>query len=413
MAATSSKKPTARKTAPRAASKAKSKAPAKKPATKAKKLPPAPIKPPVSRADAPIVLGLEAKSSAERMEAARRAEAQGRKASPAVATALTAALQRPDAATRKAVLTALVALGPAAEPALPFLVEQVRGSAPLAVRGALAVALVKLDTPHTPAALGVLAETLQGAGASDGGLVADVLGLVQALGPLAAPLLPALLQRLQKASAHAASALLSAIRAIGPLATPAIRDALLAGEKSQGEALVHLVDAFNRSEDTLALGELVHAPALPVRLAAIAAIGRRRAREGLPDLLKALQDSSRDVAAASVTALRTFEPSRLQPVVAAFLTRLRQDPPEQRNRAVVTLSELGIAAFDEIGPLLLDGLADAEVSTRARAARGLEALAIEGRAALPRLRAQRKDPHEAVRAAVEAAIIAIEQKSPK
>ena len=144
MAATSSKKPAAKKAAPRAASKGKPKLPAKKPAAKGKKLPPAPVKPPVSRADAPIVLGLEAKSSAERLEAARRAEAQGRKASPAVATALTEALQRPDAATRKAVLAALVALGPAAEPALPFLVEQVRGSAPLPVRGALAVALAAL-----------------------------------------------------------------------------------------------------------------------------------------------------------------------------------------------------------------------------------------------------------------------------
>lgn len=412
MAATS-KKPKARTAA---AQKAKKPTPAKaaKPPRRVKPPPPAVApRPAPSRADAPIVLGLEAPAAADRVSAARRAEALGKKASAAVATALTQALQRQDAATRKAVLAALVALGPAAEPAVPFLVEQIRGSAPLPVRGALAVALVKLDTPHTAGALGVLQEVLLRAGPSEAALVTEVLGLCQALGPLAAPLLPALLQRLQKASAHAASALLAGIGALGPLATPAIRDALLAGQSAQGEALVRLVDGFDRPEHTLSLGELTHAPALPVRLAAIAALGRRRAREGLPDLLKALQDPSREVAAAAVQALKTFEPARLQPVLAAFLTRLRQDPPEARNRAVVTLAELGIAAFDEIGPLLLDGLGDAEASTRARAARGLEALAVEGRAALPRLRAQRKDPHEAVRAAVEAAIGAIERSSPK
>lgn len=390
----------AKPVAPKKAAKA-APAAAKKPAPAAKP-------PPKPEAPHPVALALQARHAKARVEAAQKAGALGPRAPRQVAEALVAALQHPDRETRKAVSEALVKLGPAATSALSGVGLRIGSGGELARRAAVAIELAKLDHDHLPAALPVLAELVAVGAASEANLVEEVIDLVPALGIHALPLLPALVQRLEVTEGPESEAIVGAIRAAGPLGADAVTKAAQDSSGPFGAQLVRLLDAYDQPQHTLALGELSKHPDLQVRLAAVEALGRRRTREAVPHLLRALQDPSREVPAAAQAALRNFEADGVQPVLSAFLLRLRQDTPEQRNRAVVMASELSVSGFDDIGPLLLDALGDEDPGIRARAAQGLQALAEDARAALPRLRNQRKDSSDAVRAAVESAIQAIE-----
>ncbi|MBS2028599.1 MAG: HEAT repeat domain-containing protein [Deltaproteobacteria bacterium] len=403
--------PAKKKTAARLAT-AKAKKPApKRAAAKAKPAPkPKPAPPP--KLD-PISAALDSKNPKDRVAAARKAEALGSHAPPAVAQALVRALNGADVETRRAVVAALIALGPAAHPALAPLSAALAEPSPVRKRAPLALALARIDHDHLPAALPVLAELVAVGAGSDKALVQETLQLVPALGVHAVPLLPALLLRLEDAAESEAAALTEAVKAAGPLGADAVHQAAKSAGGPFGAQLVRLLDAYDRPEHVLALGELSRHPDLAVRLAAVEALGRRKAREAVPDLLRALQDPSPEVVAAAQLELKRLPALVVEPILGAFLMRLRQDPPEKRNRAVVAAGELGVGTFDDLGPLLLDGLADPDVAIRVRAANGLTALAPLARSALPRLRGQRKDSSEAVRKAVEQAITAIEQSAPR
>jgi hypothetical protein len=419
-------RPAAKKTAARRAVAR----PAKKPVAKAAAKPAARVKPvakpaaakPVAKAPAPkappakpdpLALALGSRAAAERVAAAEKAALLGPRASLEVARALVAALEQPDAETRDAALAALRALGTTAQPALAELAARLGEPGPMKKRGALALALARIDSDHLPAALPVLAELVAVGAASEHALLHETLELVPALGLNAVPLLPALLLRLEEATGDEAEAITRAVRSAGPLGAEAVLKATSQAAGPFGAQLVRLLDAHDRPEDTPALGELTRHPDLQIRLAAIQALGRRRTRSVLPELLRALQDPSPEVVGAAQAELQRLAPMEVEPVLAAFLVRLRQDAPEQRNRAVVAASQLGVASFDDVGPLLLDALGDADPAVRAGAAQGLGELAVSARAALPRLRAQRRDASEAVRQAVEATIAAIERSAPR
>lgn len=400
------KRAAAKKPAPRKPAPKKLAAPAKKPASRAKIA--KAVEPPRPAKAHPLVAELQSKTAKARVAAAHQASALGPKAPPELAQALVRALQNPDRETRKAASEALVRLGPVGVSALAELAPRVGSGHELPRRAAMAIELAKLDRDHLPAALPVLAELVAVGAANEASLVQEVIDLVPALGLHALPLLPALVQRLEVTEGAEADAIVSAIRSAGPLGADAVAKAASESSGPFGAQLVRLLDAYDVAEHTLALGELSHHPDLQVRLAAVEALGRRRSREAVPHLLKALQDPSREVPATAQAALRNFSADAVRPVLSAFLLRLRQDAPEQRNRAVVISSELGVAGFDDIGPLLLDALGDDDASIRLRAAQGLHAVADDARAALPRLRNQRRDSSDQVRAAVEAAINAIE-----
>ena len=368
--------------------------------------------PPPPKLD-PISAALDSKNPKDRLAAARKAEALGSHAPPAVAQALVRALSGADVEIRRAVVSALIALGPAAHPALAPLASALAESSPVRKRAPLALALARIDHDYLPAALPVLAELVAVGAGSDKALVQETLQLVPALGVHAVPLLPALLLRLEDAAESEAAALTEAVKAAGPLGADAVHQAAKSAGGPFGAQLVRLLDAYDCPEHVLALGELSRHPDLAVRLAAVEALGRRKSREAVPDLLRALQDPSPEVIAAAQLELKRLPGLVIEPILGAFLMRLRQDSPEKRNRAVVVAGELGVGSFDDLGPLLLDGLADADVAIRVRAANGLAALAPTARSALPRLRGQRKDSSEVVRKAVEQAITAIEHSAPR
>jgi len=404
-AARSATAPKAKRPAPQKAAPVKAKAKVEPPKPKAKVEPPPKLD--------PVSAALGSKNAKDRLAAIRQAEALGTRAPPAVAQALVRALSGADAETRRAVVSALVALGPAAHPALAPLAAALGESSPVRQRAPLALALARIDRDHLPAALPVLAELVAVGAATDKALVQETLQLVPALGVHAVPLLPALLMRLEDAGDAEAAALTEAVKAAGPLGADAVNQAAQRAGGPFGAQLVRLLDEYERPEHVMALGELSRHADLAVRLAAVEALGRRRVREAVPDLLRALQDPSPEVISAAQVELRKLQPLVVEPILGAWLMRLRQDPPEKRNRAIVAAGELGIGSFDDLGPLLLDGLADSDVAIRTRAANGLAALAPTARSALPRLRGQRKDPSEAVRKAVEQAISAIETSAPR
>src|SRR4051794_7739058 len=105
-------KPAKKKLVPRKSARAKvaPKKPVPKPkaaskaAVKPKPAPAALIEAPVPKAEQAIIDGLRAKASKDRVAAAQKAEAVGKKASPQLAHALVAALG-PDPVTREAALT--------------------------------------------------------------------------------------------------------------------------------------------------------------------------------------------------------------------------------------------------------------------------------------------------------------------
>jgi len=369
---------------------------------------------PAKSAKKPAAKNLPSKKPAAKKIAAKKIAAKAPAAKPK-------ASPKPKPAPALRHLVALTGSNPKArsdaEAALrkqgPSAVAELRaslGQGPLTQRAALAMSLVRVDVDALAAALPTLTELI---GSSNKAQMAELLQLATALGSRAEPLVPALLDRLEHASEPQAKAIVAAVRAAGALGARLVDDAATRATGAQAARLVALLDGFDRPEHTARLAALVHHPEPGARLAAVRALGRRRGRESLPPLLRALQDPEVEVTRAAQLELRKIPATMSEPVIASFLQRLRQDPAAARNRVVVVLSELGVASFEDIGPLLLDALGDDDPAHRAGAARGLLELAPTAHAALPRLRNQRKDRVEAVRAAVEAAIAAIEQKGTK
>lgn len=194
---------------------------------------------------------------------------------------------------------------------------------------------------------------------------------------------------------------------LGHVGAEAVRRALA---KEPTPERVRLLSRLGRPDEIRRLRELARHVDPAVRLAAVEALGERRSREALPELLHALSDGQAEVADRAQAELARFDPDEARTVVVAWLGSLRQLKAAERTGAVLRAGRLGLVGFDGIGPFLLDALGEANAAWRREAAEQLGVFGTEARAALPRVRAARKDTDAATRDAVEAALRRIEAK---
>jgi HEAT repeat protein len=282
-----------------------------------------------------------------------------------IATRLTPLLIGSDTEQRERAAEALAKLGPAAEPAIPALRQNLADDFPY-VRIRSAEALSQIGLAAIPAFIDALKNNN-----NEVRLVA-----VQALSRLGAeskPAIPALVTVLGDKEASIRDHAANALESCGAEASPALMQALGEPNFKNRAGLVRVLGAID--------GTPPHLPA---------------------QLIPFLSDSDADLRLAAIRALTR----KGQSSVSALLLALNSDNALVRAESADILADIGPEAAEAV-PALIGLLKDADPHVRASAAHALGKMREAGTPAVPALREALKDTDRDVAARAQAALTAI------
>lgn len=273
-------------------------------------------------------------------------------------------LRDADPGNRMLAVQSLGRMGPAAEEAIPDLI-QVLGEENAPLRPAAVTALSAIGAGAVPALVAAL--NRQSPAIRSG--AADALGGIGAGATQAIPALINLLgDRDYEISHHAASAL----GRIGPAAVPALMQVAAREDgrvTGMAETVFSYLDAGPDLVHELArlLGSSGEKPC--VRAFATKALGRmqEKAKDAAPDLVRALGGENSEVRSAARWALGQIGPA----AVPALREALKNDNVQVRSNAASALGSMGPAAEDAV-PALAQALRDENPVVRIEAISALE-----------------------------------------
>ncbi len=255
-------------------------------------------------------------------------------------------------------------MGSAAEEAVPDLVQAL-GDEQGALRSAAAAALSAIGPSAVPALVAALEQQDPMVRRS----ASDALG---GIGPRATDAIPGLLNLLGDRDYEVGRRAATALGHIGPVAVPALLQAAAKGD-SRVTAMAETVFAYLDAPPNVVfdlvrtLGNITEDPG--VRVFAANALGRmgEKARNAVPDLVRALGDERREVRSAASLALGRIG----RPAVPAILEAIKGNSASSRAGAASALGSMGTDAEDVISALIR-ALKDQDAIVRVEAISALE-----------------------------------------